>query len=216
MRLLLLLGSFLLLAGCQNTPTWLGTPNELKHETFYFGEVLKDDNGWLWKDCVTGHLRPIQGKRTFTETPHGPISMLAQGGVSSTSPLEVSLVLGEETEGSCQEHGTASLTNTLWQMVAWPQQRSLNNTALQLLITEENTIRGQLGCYTFTGNVERTGNRIHSSTLSWAKEETCNKGATPEELPASFTQHWQASLYGNTLVLTNLQGESIYFRALYL
>lgn len=216
MRLLLLLGSLLILAGCQSTPTWLGAPQEIQQDTFYFGEVEEADEGWLWHDCVSGQTRPIIGKHTFNETPHGPVSTLARGGEAANSPIKLLQILGIEVEGSCAEHANADFNGTLWQMVAWPQQSKLKNANFQLLVGEDGSMRGSLDCYKFDADISNTGKGFTINSVQWA-EGTCeSKGVSPDAMPEHFLGYWRAITYGNTLVLTNLHGEKIFFRALYL
>jgi|GEM_PF-2331903 len=217
MRLLLFFSALILLAGCQNTPTWLAAPQEIQNDTFYFGEVTEaEDGGWLWQDCVSGNIRPIAGKRTFNKAPHGPVSMLAKAGAQANSPLKVLSILGKEAEGSCAEHANAHFTNTLWQLVAWPQQNQLSNANLQLLVTDEGSARGSLDCHKFDAEITTTGKGFTLHAPVWTAGNCDSKGLSPDALPEHFYGYWQASTYGNTLVLTNLKGEKIFFRALYL
>lgn len=217
MRKLLFFSALVLLVGCQSTPSWLAAPHEIQNDTFYFGEVTEaEDGGWLWQDCVTGNTRPIAGKRTFSEVPHGPVSMLAQAGAQPGSPLQVLAVLGSESDGSCAEHANASVTNTLWQLVAWPQQRQLNNANLQLLITDEGSARGSLDCHAFDADITTTGKGFTLHAPDWSASQCDSKGLNPSALPEQFFGYWQANTYGNTLMLSNLQGQKLFFRALYL
>lgn len=196
----------LLLSACQ-------APHQVDKDTFYFGQVIKQEDTLLWQDCISGKTRPVKGVK---EASKGPMSVIARGGMDASSTLRINTVVGEESQGSCAEHANAELTNTLWQLAHWSADKAPKAGELKLLITDSHTIRGNLGCHEFTGDAHVSGNKVDWPVITWSAQACDDNAKKLRELPANFQGPWRSAIYGDTLVLTSPHGEKVFFRALYL
>lgn len=206
MKTFLLIACTLLLAACQASPI-------IEQDHFYFGQVIKSDASLQWQDCTTGITRPVSGVKKAST---GPMSVTAKSGINVNSELRVTNIIGEESQGNCTEHVHASLTNTLWQLVHWPNEASLKQGELQFLLRADNTLQGRWQCHEFTGDAYLSEEKISWPVITWSEKNCHKKAGKLGTLPTSFQGLWRPAIYGDTLVLTSPSGDKAYFRALYL
>lgn len=206
MRFLSIVLSALLLSACQ-------TPRTVEKDNFYFGQVIEKEHNLLWLDCISGKTRPVKGVKNVSK---GPMSVIADGGIDTHTALRITTIIGEENQGNCQEHANANLTNTLWELAHWPNAKALKAGELKLLITQDNTVRGNWLCHEFTGDAQVSEGKISWPLITWSSQGCDNRTKNLGELPTSFLGPWRTAIYGDTLVLTSPKGEKVFFRALYL
>lgn len=206
MRALSLGLAALLLSACQ-------TPQPVDKDNFYFGQVIEKEDVLLWQDCISGKTRPVKGVK---EASKGPMSVVADSSIDASSTLRITTIIGEESQGNCQEHANAELTNTLWELAHWPNAKTPKAGELKLLITNENTIRGNWQCHEFNGDAQVSEGKVSWPVITWSAQSCDDNAKDLGELPTSFQGPWRSAIYGDTLVLTSPQGEKAFFRALYL
>jgi len=206
MKALSLALGVLLLSACQAHHT-------VDKDNFYFGQVIEKDEVLLWQDCISGKTRPVKGVK---EASKGPMSVVANSSTDASSTLRVTTIIGEESQGSCQEHANAELTNTLWELVHWPNTKAPQAGELKLLITDSHTLRGNWRCHEFTGDALVNEGKVSWPLITWSANSCDANAKVLGDLPASFQGPWRSAIYGDTLVLTSPQGEKAFFRALYL